>query len=68
MIKRKRKLNKQKLVAVRRYTITGNQSEEVGHFYQVGTRVKRIFRDGTHVHKYVDKYGTTQWVDSCDLI
>lgn len=67
MIKRKRKLNKQALVNVRRYTVVGNT--ERTHYFNLGDVVSRTYHyaDSEYSFRYI-RNGLEQWVMPCDII
>lgn len=74
MIKRKRKLNKQKLISVRLYTVIGKVGYPL-HYFNIGTTVKRTFSEydadcvkAPNSHEYVDSTGLEQWVAHCDIM
>ena len=68
MIKRKRKLNKQALINVRRYTIVGNLGHSLNHFFDIGECVEFTGLSDYYSKRFVNASGLEQWVSNCDVI
>ena len=68
MIKRKRKINKQELINVRLYTVTGNNGRIKHHFIigEVVRKYKSISDDRNYYQSVTT--GLKQYVSSTDII